>query len=170
MTGDEAKEHFSDPMRRLENNHYALEKARERLRVAIESRDKKEAYAAIGELLLWVMTTEEWHWKHNKGFKRRRNRHEKGQILFGLRHAYNSMKHNMIFYQIHDTPVGFTFPFTFPVHFKPLNILWTAADEKLEEGYDTEIKNYKAYIEGKNVSFTFNEAIEFLYEEYERIK
>lgn len=44
----------------------------------------------------------EWHMKHNnKDYKSRRNNDENGQVLLGLRHSYNLMKHNMDFYKIH---------------------------------------------------------------------
>ncbi|GKV55962.1 hypothetical protein NCCP2222_19090 [Sporosarcina sp. NCCP-2222] len=181
MTEEEAKKDFSDPLRRLANNHYAMEKARERLRVAIEAKDNKEIYTAIGELLLWVLTTEEWHWNHDKPFKKRRNIDDRGQLLFGLRFAYNAMKHNMNFYEIHfGRSSGFTFPFSFPVRFAIKNILWIKADEKFElskedrifneKSYKEQLLNYKRYIEGKDVSITFDKAMEFLHEEYERIK
>ena len=70
--------------KRLENNHYAIKKSTKRLEQAIEERDEMEVYAAIGESLLWVLTTDEWHKKHNPGYCDRKKRHEKGKILFDL--------------------------------------------------------------------------------------
>ncbi|WP_336822931.1 hypothetical protein [Sporosarcina sp. USHLN248] len=181
MSTKESKELLSEHLGRLENNHYAIEKSRVRLDAAIERRDNKEIYTAIGELLLWTLTTEEWHWKHNKTLNKRRNRNKNGQVLLGLRFAYNAMKHNMNFYEIHyDNTKGFSFPFSFPIHFEIKNILWVKTDEKFEytndfhnvkeENYKKQLSNYRRYIEGKDVSITFDKAIEFLREEYERIK
>ena len=171
MTDEEAKEYFSDPLRRLENNHYALEKARDRLEVAIESRDNNEIYTATGELLLWVLTTDEWHKKHYKNaYEERRDNNEKGQLLLGLIHAYNSMKHNMNFIEIHQRKGGVNFAsFSFPLAFPPITVHWTTIGQ-LNEGGKRRIKDYIDFIEGKEIISTFDTAIEFLYEEYERIK
>lgn len=170
MTAEETKAYFSDPLRRLENNHYALEKARERLRAALESRNNKEIYTATGELLLWVLTTDEWHCKHyKKKYTDRRDNDVKGRTLPGLRHAYNAMKHDMNFITIHQKKGGLTFPFSFPLSFPPITVRWTSGDD-LNVRSESQAKRYKECLEGNEVSDTFDTVIEFLYSEYERIK
>ncbi|GIN38446.1 hypothetical protein [Heyndrickxia oleronia] len=156
-------------LKRLENNRYSLEKAFERLKNAIKQREEQEIYAAIGETLLWFLTTEEWHKKHNRGYKKRKESDENGEILFGLLHAYNSMKHNMEFMTIHKRQGGFRFPMAFPVSFPHITVHWIKSDNVLEEGYPTQKRNYKNYIEGRDVLQTFELALEFLESEYEKI-
>jgi hypothetical protein len=50
--------------RRLKSNLYASRTAFERLEKAMNEDDDNEMYTAIGELLLWIMTTHEWFKKH----------------------------------------------------------------------------------------------------------
>ncbi|WP_420768767.1 hypothetical protein ACNR9V_03305 [Parageobacillus thermoglucosidasius] len=158
-------------IKRLENNHYALEKAYQRLQRAIGSYHDQEIYTATGELLLWVMTTHEWHKKHNKGYLDRLKKSDKGKILLGLLHAYNSMKHNMDFIKIHNkVGGGLTFPITFPAFFPPAIVCWIKAGDVLEGKYPSQKKNYEKFIEGKEVLGTFELAIEFLKEEYKNIE
>lgn len=151
-----------DALKRLENNHYALEKAYQRLVEAIETRDENEIYASTGETLLWVITTEEWHLKHKpSSYKYARSANESGQILLGLKHSYNSMKHNMNFIKIHQIEGGFAFPFEFPLKIPRLTVRWVSA-EKVDEGFENQINNYKKYVEGKEVLETFHQALSFL--------
>ena len=149
------------PLRRLENNHYALKNAYYRLKKAIDLNHDQEIYSATGEVLLWVMTTNEWHQKHNKGYKKRRNKDDNGQILFGLLHAYNSMKHNMDFIKIHKKEGGFSFPISFPLEIPPLTVNWMEEGEVLKGKQPDQKKNYEMYIEGKEVLDTFNLAMQF---------
>lgn len=156
-------------LKRLENNRYALKKAYERLKNAIKQRDEQEIYSALGETLLWFLTTEEWHKKHNRGYKKRKESNENGKILFGLKHAYNSMKHNMEFMTIHKRQGGFHFPMVFPVSFPPITVHWIKAGGVLEGDRKAQKENYEQYIEGKEILSTFEFALEFLEMEYQNI-
>ncbi|MBD5637720.1 hypothetical protein HYI18_03720 [Clostridium botulinum] len=80
---------------RLENNLYALNLAYGRLKKSIDSRVEVDIYATIGEVLIWVLTTDEWHLAFNYGYKIRRKSDSDGQVLFGLKHAYNLMKQSI---------------------------------------------------------------------------
>lgn len=153
-----------ESIKRLKNNHYALQKAYQRLVEALELNHDGEIYAATGEMLLWMMTTNEWHIKHQKErYKKIRNKSKTGQILFGLQHAYNSMKHNMNFIKIHEKEGGFEFPIEFPIESPPITVHWTSVD-KLSEGYEDQVENYTRYVEGKEVLETFEQALSFLNE------
>lgn len=95
---------------RLKYNMHAYQKVYKRLEKAIENNDDHEVYAAIGKLLLWVITTHEWHKVHGeKDYEKRRNSNDKGLIISGLLHAYNSIKHNMELFTIHYKKGGFSF-------------------------------------------------------------
>lgn len=168
MNEDELKEYYTSPVRRLENNHYALEKSYQRLREAIGLNHDREIYAATGEVLLWVMTTDEWHIRHNNGYSGRKNSDTNGQVLHGLKHAYNCMKHNMDFIKIHKKEGGFTFPIFFPLSVPPLIVLWMKSEGYLKGERPQQEKNYVKYIEGKEVLTTFDVAISFLSEERKR--
>ncbi|WP_137744828.1 hypothetical protein [Robertmurraya siralis] len=162
-----------EAIKRLENNHYAANKAFQRLKDAIKSIDDQEIYAATGEVLLWVLTTDLWHKKYNMGYKRRKNNNKDGQLLFGLLHAYNCMKHNMDFIQIHSKEGGFEFPFEIPeegFEFLPITVHWMKAGEVLEGDWPEQKTNYERYIEGKEILSTFEIALEFLTTEYKNIK
>lgn len=153
----------NEAIKRLENNHYALSKAFERFRVSIDKREEQEIYATIGETLLWLLTTEEWHRKYNKEYIKIKNQDENGRIIFGLIHAYNSMKHNMSFITIHEEEGGFEFPIEFPLEIFPITVHWINTEE-VNEGRPNQLENYKNYIEGREVLKTFNQAISFLNE------
>lgn len=148
---------------RLSKNRYALKIAYQRLRSAIENNNDDEVYAATGELLMWVIATDEWHKEHGcDDYVERRDKSEDGVLLKGLLHAYNMMKHNMRFIQIHHKEGGFSFPITFPFSIPPVTVHWRLAGEVLNGKYDKQKQNYIKHIEGKEIIETFNTALTFL--------
>ncbi len=156
---------------RLKFNLYACRTAKDRLEKAIENNDNHEIYTAIGELLLWIMTTNEWFIKHGlKDYKRRANRDPKGTLILGLAHAYNSMKHNMDFFTIHYKNAGFSFNnIDFAnLDFRPSAVRWIYAGELLKGVFESQRINYIKYIEGKEVLDTFNDALLFLNNEAQK--
>ncbi len=159
-------------IKRLENNEYALELAYERLKKSLNSNQEKDIYSAIGELLLWVLTTDEWHKKHNNAdYKNRRNNNEDGQILLGLRHAYNLVKHNMEFFKVHEANEGgIEFPISFPLEIPAPYAEWKVLTKDMKTGSPIQIDNYSKYIESKNVISTFDSAINFFEKENEKVK
>lgn len=158
-----------ETLNRLENNHYAIGNAIERLSRAIEFNYEQDIYTSLGETLLWVLVTDEWHIAHNPGYIDRRNVHNDGMILLGLRHAYNMVKHNMNIMQVHQHEGGFSFPLEFPLEILPISVHWMKAGIKLEGKYKKQKMHYEEHIEGKEVVGTFEDSLEFLREEYQRI-
>ncbi|WP_066307780.1 hypothetical protein [Bacillus sp. FJAT-29814] len=156
---------------RLKFNHYASITAFKRLEKAIEESNDHEIYSAIGELLLWVMTTHEWHKKHGLAdYYNRAGQDEKGLLLFGLAHAYNSMKHNMKLFVIHNK-IGLHFnniDFN-KIDFRPYAVRWIKAANLLDEGFPNQQKNYVDYIEDKDVLKTFNDVLIFLNNEMQTL-
>ncbi|MBU8773177.1 hypothetical protein [Cytobacillus oceanisediminis] len=150
---------------RLKFNQYAYSKAYKRLKMAIDENNNHEIYSSIGELLLWVMTTHEWHKVHGQSdYTKRARKDNKGTLLFGLAHAYNSLKHNMKLFVMHNKHDGFSFEnvdFS-NFDFRPFIIKWIKADNLLDEGYDNQRRNYINFIEGKEVLETFDEVLIFL--------
>lgn len=155
---------------RLDYNHNSMNKANEKLRKAIEINDDQEIYEATGELLMWIITTDEWHKKWNNGYRKRKSRSEEGQYIYGLLHAYNSIKHNMNFIKIHRTDGGLTLPMTFPAKIEKITFHWIDSKGVLEEGRRDTIENYKKYIEGKELVATLDSSIKFLNRERNDIK
>jgi hypothetical protein len=156
---------------RLKFNHYASRTAYKRLEKAIEEANDHEIYAAIGELLLWVMTTHEWHKKHGSAdYLNRAGKDEKGVLLFGLQHAYNSMKHNMRLFVIHNKS-GFNFnnlDFN-NLDFNPYAVRWIKSVNLLDEGLPNQQRNYTRYLEDKDVLKTFTDVLLFLNSEMQNL-
>ncbi|PLR76140.1 hypothetical protein CU633_17270 [Bacillus sp. V3-13] len=157
---------------RLKYNLYACRTAYKRLENAIKENDNHEIYAAIGELLLWVMTTHEWYKKHgNPNYLQRLKEDSHGVFLFGLSHAYNSLKHNMKLFILHNKEDGFSFnniDFN-NFDFRPYKLFWVTSVNILDEGFENQRRNYEKYIEGKDVPDTFNSALIFLNQEAQSI-
>ncbi|MEC5422399.1 hypothetical protein QGM71_02700 [Virgibacillus sp. C22-A2] len=147
---------------RLKFNQYSSRTAYKRLKEGINTNNDHEIYAATGELLLWIMTTDEWHLEHGmEDYIDRRNKNKNGMLLNGMRHAYNMMKHNMGFFQIHQKEGGLKFPVRFPVNFK-ITVRWVVAGEVLNGTYPNQKQNYIKHLEGKEVIQTFSQVLTFL--------
>lgn len=157
---------------RLKFNMYSYSTAYKRLTKAIEENNDHEIYAAIGELLLWVMTTHEWHKEHGaKEYQSKTRSDKRGMLLYGLAHAYNSMKHNMKLVVMHNKEEGFSFEkMDFSnFDFRPFKFCWIKAGNLLEGKYPDQKKNYIEFIEGKEVLKTFQEVLSFLNRENQHI-
>ncbi len=157
-------------IQRLENNIYALNSAYDRLMKSIDNRIERDIYSAIGELLLWVLTTDEWNLIYNNKYIDRKKNDSDGQVLFGLKHAYNLMKHNMNFYKIHKEEGGITFPITFPLEIPKIEVVWDTLTEDVNGKFKNQEKNYKTYLEGKSVIEVFDRAINYLIREMKKVK
>jgi len=158
---------------RLMFNHNSIRLSFQKLEKAISSDDldDQEIYTTVGELLLWVVTTDEWHKIHGlRGYKSRRNKDEDGNIIFGMKHAFNMLKHNMAFFQIHRKDGGFEFPISFPMEIEEITVNWMPAGDILIGKYPDQKENYIKYLEGKEVLETFSKVITFLNKEYANIR
>lgn len=167
------EENKSNTIQRLKYNHYAIEKAFLRLKSAIKPRgttdpttgilNDKEIYAAIGEMLLWVMNANQWYKDNDAGYK-------ESNVILGLKHAFNALKHNMDFIEEHQKDGGFTFnKFSFPFTIPPITIVW-GLTEKVSDGKRlNQERNYKKHLEGRDILDTFQETIEHLNEAMENL-
>lgn len=156
---------------RLKFNQYAYSTAYKRLNRAIEDNNDHEIYSAIGEMLLWVMNTHQWHIEHGEtDYKDRSLNDERGVLLYGLAHAYNSMKHNMSFFTIHNK-TGFSFEnfSLIELDLRPVVIRWINSKNVLNDArYKKQQENYIKYIEGKEVVDTFESVLLFLNNENQK--
>lgn len=152
---------------RLKKTEQALVQAYERLKVFIDNRDEDRIYAALGETLLWINVTHDWHKKNNEKYVHRLNINQKKNFISGIRFAYNLVKHNLDFIVLHEEDGGFSFPMEFPIEIPELKIVWTQASDIPVN--DSEFKNqrnhYISYLQGKKVVDTVNEVFDYLMNE-----
>ncbi|NJP37928.1 hypothetical protein [Alkalicoccus luteus] len=148
---------------RLSTNHLAIKISYKRLEEAVENRDEEAVFISLSELLLWIITTEEWHKKYNRSvyFKERK---EKGciSLMKGIRHAYNAAKHDMELLKFTTTQGGFSFPMEFPMEFGRVKVIWEKSDVYNKFSYEEQLKGYQKCLEGKEIMATLTEIIEFL--------
>ncbi|MCU9614077.1 hypothetical protein OEV98_10950 [Caldibacillus lycopersici] len=153
---------------RLSYIKYGLKESRKRLKNSVNSGRSVPINASLSEILFWIIAMDEWHIKNRNlgnSYKKRRKIEIGGQYVLGLRHAYNSLKHNMTFIKPMRTKNLIEFIKNSEIYAEDYTseILWVKVDRMIDE-HDTEynIKNYKKYIEGKGIIQTIDGAINFL--------
>ncbi|WP_121615202.1 hypothetical protein [Virgibacillus halodenitrificans] len=152
---------------RLKSNIYSYNTALKRLEKAIDQNDDCEVYASVGELLLWILTTEEWHIAHNKRYRSEKNKSDSGLVIYGLRHAYNMVKHNMNFFEIYEikSSGGFnSFQFNTTQFNGTREYRWINGVNVIDSDKTNgkQYNNYVSYLQGKEISSTFKNSIVFL--------
>lgn len=163
--------------RRLELNVYAVNCAFDRLERALDPLNNNEIYASVGELLLWITNIDDWHEEHQgKEYKERKRSNCVNNLLYGIRFAYNSLKHNMDVLQLPKVSGGFTLPFTLPFTIEQINVLWICNEEIDVTPHENKYRwvrkqrvNYKNHLENKKVLDTLRKAYEFLESESKKI-
>lgn len=116
-------------------------------------KEKNQLFFAVGTCLHWILDyadridIEE----EDKGF------------LSAFRYANNSLKHSIEVKSITSQQGGITFPIHFPLVIPRRKIVWSIADNGNKE---SQKKNYKKFIAGKDVIETCQRAIKIL-EKYE---
>ncbi len=156
---------------RLAFNNNSIRSSYGKLKKALDTSDDQEIYTAIGELLLWVVTTDDWH--NTNGlteYKKRKREDDQVKILFGMRHAFNCLKHNMAIFQIHQKEGGFEFPLVFPLEIKEIKVVWMSAGKVLIGEHKNQAENYIKHLQGKEVLDTFQDVVTFLNREYAKVK
>lgn len=156
---------------RIKRNYMALIMAKKRLDKSLEDRRQDdEIYASIGEVLLWLCTTDIWLVENKIDYKTNRLKEQKGSLISGLKHAYNCMKHNMTFFQIHDSKGGWESPLEFPLEIPEIELIWTNSGWLPPTVYgETQFKNYQKHLEGKNIKETIEDAMNFLSSEFNAV-
>lgn len=155
---------------RLKLNIYAVNRAFVRLEEGLDPLNKNEIYASVGELLLWITNIDDWHKIHQgEKYKNRKEIDGIDNLLFGIRFAYNSLKHNMEILQLPEVSGGFTLSFTLPFEIKEVKVSWICNEkievtphEKKSSWVREQRKNYKQHLENKKVLDTLWSAYEFL--------
>ena len=159
---------FAQKMR-LKLNHLATKAAYERLLTSFRESNDLTLYASTSELLMWVITTHDWHLNNgDSNYKRRMELDEKGILLYGMRHAFNMMKHNMDFMYIHEKTSDLVLPFDIG-SVPTLIVVWMEAGEILEGDKPKQKTNYIKHLQGKEILSTFQDVLSFLNRENNKI-
>ncbi|KGR73637.1 hypothetical protein [Ureibacillus manganicus] len=156
---------------RLNYINYGLRKSVKRFNEVMISNERNSLSITVAssEVLFWLNTADEWHCKnrnHQSSYKNKRKKETGGQYLLGLKHAYNSLKHEMTFMKLIRPTEGKPFLEGSVLYVEDYssNIIWLNAegliDKRKEDKWN--IKNYKRYIQGKSVVQTIEGATIFL--------
>lgn len=159
---------------RLIQNYNALNKSYKNLSEAMkDTKDLSEGqnniekfqeiYIGINELLLWIVTTNDWFERNgDSSYKRRRKKSKKGRQILGIRYAFNRFKHNMDSINLHST--GFS-----AESIENKEIKWMPVIED-NENFKNQFENYETYIQGRSVIKSFTDVVDFLRNEFQRTK
>lgn len=162
-----------ESIKRLENTQYAVYKSLDRLREALNHSNEKEIYMELGNALLWFMHVDDWliitepnvYWK-------RRNKDKDGNLLNGLRHAYNLIKHDSKCVKSHETNIEpmFSFPLEIPEEGIELGVITFVWAENLEFPGDSENqrKIYHNQMVGQDIIRAFEATLPFLEKEMQK--
>ncbi|HGH7180734.1 hypothetical protein [Bacillus luti] len=152
---------------RLKKTEQALVQAYERLKICIDNRDEDGIYAALGEVLLWINVTHDWHKKNNGKYVHRLNINQKKNLILGIRFAYNLVKHNLDFIVLHQEDGGFSFPMEFSIEIPELKIVWTQASDipVNNSEFKGQRNHYISHLQGEKVLDTVNEVFDYLMSE-----
>lgn len=163
---------------RLKYIIYGLREAHKRFHKNLKTQHNSLTItASLSELLFWINTADEWHFRNNNkqgSYKKRKQLTVGGQYIEGLRFAYNSLKHEMTFIKL-IRPIGqkeFIKGYDLYMEDYSTDSIWLNVDNLIEENlkYQKERENYQKYVEGKKVVKTVDEACKFQENLYFEIK
>jgi hypothetical protein len=154
---------------RLKLNHVASQSAYQRLITSFREQNDEVFYASTSELLMWIITTHDWHLKNgHPKYQHRMENDKNGVLIYGMRHAFNMMKHNMQFMQIHEKTSDLVLPITIG-EVPRLIVVWMKAGDILEGDKPRQKQNYIKHLEGKEIFDTFKKVLTFLNKENDEI-
>lgn len=162
-----------ESIKRLENTQYAIYKSLERLKEALNHSNEKDIYMELGNTLLWFMHADDWiDMNEPKIYRERRNDNKEGNLLNGLRHAYNLIKHDSKCIKSHETNVepSLSFPLEIPeegIGFGIITFIWA---ENFEfPGKSKNQRNiYHKEMVGKEIFKAFEITLPFLKKEMQK--
>ncbi|SDM23128.1 hypothetical protein [Bacillus sp. OK048] len=165
---------------RLTYIHHGLRESNKRLKEALNASDPNSLpiTTSLSEVIFWLNVADEWHFRNRntKGsYTKLRKKEIGGQCLLGLRHAFNSLKHEMSFIKlirsVENKPLFEGSGYVVEDYSK--EIIWLKAKGLIDKRKNEDklnLKNYRRYLEGKNVPKTIEEATRFLYERFTETK
>lgn len=116
-----------------------------------EDKEKEEIFFAVGTCLHWILD-----------FAARIDIKEQDRgIISAFKYANNSLKHSIKVMEITEEAGGFEFPIEFPFESPEREVIWSIVDDG-DNRWEKQRKNYKEFLEGKNVNETCNNVIKIL--------
>lgn len=116
-----------------------------------DDEEKREIFFAVGTCLHWILDYAE----------RVDVREQDKEIISAFRYANNSLKHSIEVKRITEEVGGFEFPIEFPFESPAREVIWSIVDDG-DKRWENQRKNYKKFLEGKNVNVTCKNVIELL--------
>lgn len=154
---------------RLIMNQLAMDLAYEKVLNSLKTKDNTLIYIALSECLAWIANTIEWHFVDSKGeFNRKLKEIPNGEILLGLRHANNMIKHNFNFIHEHKLVHQTTLPQTIPFYAVAV-YCWIEAGDEFEGKYKNQKLSYDNFVAGKGILGVLKIAIQLLNLENEKV-
>lgn len=161
---------------RLRYIQHGLIESRKRLDDSLKEHNSIPINASLSEVLFWINGADEWHSKNrneNNVYLNKKKSDNGGQCLLGLRFVYNAIKHDMDFTKaIISTDVkpllNSSDYFIEDYTSKPKWIKAEGIGNKVfknlreQKRYDSQRKNYRCYLESKDVIATIDNAINFI--------
>lgn len=147
---------------RLKLNQIASQSAMARLAIAHNESNELSFYASSSELLMWIVASHDWHIQNGDSqYEKRMSADPKGVIIYGMRHAFNMIKHKMDFMYIHEKTTDLILPFSMD-SVATVIYLWRKAGNELDGDRPKQKENYIKYLEGKEMFATYRDVMEFL--------
>ena len=81
--------------------------------------------------------------------------------MSAFKYANNSLKHSIEVNKITEEVGGFEFPIEFPFESPVREVIWSIVDDG-DKKWKNQRKNYKKFLEGKNINETCKNVIEIL--------
>lgn len=162
---------------RLRYIEYGLNESRKRLSNSLVKHMSMSINASLSEVIFWINAADEWHFKNrneNKVYLNKRKSVSGGQCLLGLKFVYNAVKHDMDFvktvtsaevkplannsnYFIEDYSSGTKWIKAEGIRNKDFT------DRNRQRRYVEQRKDYRRYLENRDVIETIDSAISFIH-------
>ena len=116
-----------------------------------DNKEKREIFFSVGTCLHWILD-----------YAERIDVKEQDQgIMSAFKYANNSLKHSIEVNKITEEVGGFEFPIEFPFESPVREVIWSIVDDG-DKKWKNQRKNYKKFLEGKNINETCKNVIEIL--------
>lgn len=138
--------------------------AQNRAEKAWQSGSREACFVAVSEVVMWVMVLDERR-HDDAAYVAVRDGSDAGQIVVGLRHIWNCLKHTTLDHLM-DRAEGFSFPMTFPMTF--FEMRWRPFDDlppvkRRNSWTDRQEDAYRSHLAGKMVRTTLPAAVNFMH-------
>lgn len=113
---------------------------------------RKDLDFKLGSVLHWIIDC----WERVKTESNNINA-ETIAYFSALKYANNQLKHNVTLTELHQISGGISFPISFPLTIPPIRYVWSISTNE-SDLYKNQVKNYRKYLEHKDVMETITKA------------